>query len=201
MRRLLVLLCTIGVAGLAAGPAVAVPAELTPRPATLQATTIADVGAPGTLVPVEGRLLDAERRPLTGAEIVVTLAGSAQSPAGQSLTGSGGTFELFVPLPEQVPASGRVDLQVSFPGTAEAAASTLTLPVKVAPEQVVPAEVPAPTQATTPPTGASVQSSLPGQPSSGSAFLDQLIVAAAGLLAVMIGLFAIGAFLRRRRRT
>lgn len=201
MRRVILLLTCLAVTLLAgAGTASAAPLRQAPQPATLRARTVAPAGTPGALVPIEGTLLDAQRRPLTGAPVVVTVAGSPDSDELRSLTGSGGTFEFYVPLPEQVPATGVVDLQVSFGGTDQAAASSVTLPVRVQ-SDVAPAEAElsrpgAPAPAVTAPADHTGAATLP---TSGSAFIDQLIVVASGLLGVMILLFGVGAVLRRRR--
>ncbi|MBK8447426.1 MAG: hypothetical protein IPL41_12340 [Micropruina sp.] len=198
MRRVIVFLTSLVLAlSLSAGTA-----NAAPQPATLKAKAQSSVGAPGSLVPVTGTLLHANRRPLTGAQVVVTIEGRPTGEGVQSLTGSGGAFEVYVPLPDDLPSSGVVELKLSFSGTAEAAASTLRLPVQLQPADAVtaglqqPAVAPAPA-VTTPaehPTVATL-------PSSGSPFIDQLILVAGGLLGVMILLFGVGAVLRRRRRS
>ena len=167
-----------------------------PQPASLKARTVAEVGAPGALVPVEGTLLDASRRPLTGVPVRVAVEGDP-SPALISLTGSGGAFEVFVPLPEALPATGEVQLTVRFDGTADAAASSLTLPVRLqGPAHPAPAEVVAPAPAAPAPADTGVKVNLP---TSGSPLLDQLIVVAGGVFGILVALIAVGAFLRRRR--
>lgn len=167
-----------------------------PQPARLKARTVAEVGAPGSLVPVEGTLLDARQRPVTGVPVVVSVPGEAQGGVLESLTGSGGAFELYVPLPDQAPASGTVELTVSFHGTEQAAASSLVLPIRVvAPQDETNADQPG----VEPEPGPVARTEAAALPTSGSALIDQLIVVAAGLLGVMVALFAVGAFLRRRR--
>lgn len=167
------------------------------RPTTLRATTLADAGAPGSLVGVRGQLLDAGQHPLGGVPVTARVAGTGPVGVLKSLSGENGQFELDVPLPDQVPAGRVLQVEVSFAGTAEAAATSLTLPVTVTlPAKVdpgAPHEVPAP--AVTPPT-----ETVQGLPTTGSTMLDQLIVAAGGLLGLMVVLFVIGAVLRRRRR-
>jgi len=196
MRRIIIFLTTLTLtlltgAGVARADA---PGFEPPLPATLRARTVAGVGSPGSLVPVEGTLLDAKRRPLTGVPVVVTVNG-IRAAALESLTGSGGAFEMYVPLPEELPAPGTAELTVSFEGTAEAAASSMTLPVRVE----------APAAATTDFSGPAPAATTPARngddllPSSGSALIDQLIVVAVGLLGVMVLLFGVGAFMRRRR--
>lgn len=166
-----------------------------PQPARLKARAVAEVGTPGSLVPVEGTLLDARQRPVTGVPVVVSVPGEAHGVL-ESLTGSGGAFELYVPLPDQAPASGTVELTVSFHGTEQAAASSLILPVRVvAPQDETNADQPG----VEPEPGPDARTEAAALPSSGIALIDQLIVVAAGLFAVMIALFAVGAFLRRRR--
>ena len=202
MRRAIVFLSCLALTLLmGVGSASAAPARKGPLPATLRAKAVALAGTPGSLMPIEGTLLDAKRKPLTGVPVVVSVAGSAQAEL-ESLTGSGGTFEVYVPLPEQAPVGGTVDLQVTFHGTTEAAASSVTLPVRVEAANVPaeaelgqPADAPAP--AATAPTEKG--GSAAALPSSGSPLIDQLIVVAAGLLGVMVVLFGIGAGLRRRR--
>ena len=166
-----------------------------PQPARLKARAVAEVGTPGSLVPVEGTLLDARQRPVTGVPVVVSVPGEAHGVL-ESLTGSGGAFELYVPLPDRAPASGTVELTVSFHGTEQAAASSLILPVRVvAPQDETNADQPG----VEPEPGPVARTEAAALPTSGSALIDQLIVVAAGLLGVMVALFAVGAFLRRRR--
>lgn len=167
-----------------------------PLPATLKARAVAEAGTPGALMPVEGTLVDAQRRPLTGVPVVVTVPGATEHGSLESLTGSGGAFEVYVPLPTDLPASGTVDLTVSFGGTAQAAASSLTLPIRVTlPRDETNADQP---DAQTVP-GTATRADPGPLPTSGSPLIDQLIVVAAGLFGVMVVLFAVGAFLRRRR--
>ncbi|MFT3859837.1 hypothetical protein [Micropruina sp.] len=203
MRRVIVLFTSVVLTLLAGlGTAQAAPARQGPQPATIRAKAATDIGSPGALVPVAGTLLDAKKRPLTGVPVVVTVSGAPQAGELQSLTGSGGAFEAYVPLPDQAPASGTVELQLSFPGSADAAATSLTLPVRVEPGQVPsgltqPVEVPAPAATLPSDRGAEIT----GLPSSGSPLIDQLIVVATGLLGVMVLLIGIGVLLRRRRRS
>ena len=195
MRRLIVFLSSLALAVLlGAGSAGAEVMELKgPQPATLKARTVAEVGAPGALVPIEGTLRDAKRRPVTGVPILVSVPGDPAHGTLESLTGSGGAFEVFVPLPDQAPASGTVELTVSFPGTDQAAASSLILPVRVAAPQETNADQPGVEPASAGHTEAAAL------PSSGVALIDQLIRVAAGLFGLMVMLFGVGAFLRRRR--
>lgn len=164
-----------------------------PLPATLKARAVSGEGAPGALVPVQGTLLDANRQPLTGQSVVASVPGGDQQPA--ALTSSSGAFELYVPLPENLPNTGSVEVTLSYSGSAQAAASTLTLPVRI----VVPAEGNDDQPVAEPATQADLAGEVAVLPTSGSAMLDQLIAVAAGLLGVMLALFAVGAFLRRRR--
>ena len=202
MRRVIVFLTSLSLALLmGVGSATAAPSRRGPLPATLKATATTDVGTPGALVPIAGTLTDAKRRPLTGLPVQVTVAGAPQAGTLQSLTGSGGAFEVYMPLPDDLPATGTVALQVTFNGTAEAAASSLTLVVRIEPaggpvnaDLHQPASGPPP--AATAPAERNDSAVLP---TSGSAFIDQLIVVAAGLFGVMILLFGVGALLRRRR--
>ena len=199
MRRVIVFLTCLAAALVAGiGSASAAPAGKGPLPATLRAKAVVTAGSPGALLPLHGTLQDAQRRPLPGALVEVTIAGSPESRQLRSLTGSGGVFEVYVPLPDQVPTSGTVDLLVSFSGTAQAAASSVTVPVRIeslpAPAEAglgQPADVPAP--------AATAPVERGGLPTSGSPLIDQLIMVAAGLIGVMIVLFAVGAGLRRRR--
>lgn len=196
MRRLIAFLACLTVAllvGVSTAQADGLPLRR-PQPAQLKARAVAEVGAPGALVPVEGTLLDAQRRPLTGVPVLASVAGAAEHGALESLTGSGGAFELYVPLPSELPASGIVDLTVSFGGTAEAAASSLTLPIRVVPQDETNADQP---DAEPAPEVAN-RADITALPTSGSALIDQLILVAAGLFGVMVLLFGIGAFLRRR---
>ncbi len=193
MRRVIVLLSLLTVAVLlGVSTAQAAPAQRGPQPATIRAKTATDTGAPGALVPVAGTLRDAKQRPLTGALVMVAVAGAPQADELQSLTGSGGAFEVYVPLPDAMPTSGTVELVVSFQGSADAAAASLTLPVRVESGQQA-----GPAPAATLPSD---QGGRNGLPTSGSPLIDQLIVVASGLLGVMVVLFGIGAVLRRRRR-
>lgn len=164
-----------------------------PLPATLKARAVSGEGAPGTLVPVQGTLLDANRQPLTGQSVVASVPGGDQQPA--ALTSSSGDFELYVPLPDDLPASGSVEVTLSYGGSAQAAASTMTLPVRIA----VPTEGDVEQPGAEPAARAELGGEVATLPTSGSAMLDQLIAVAAGLLGVMLALFAVGAFLRRRR--
>jgi len=201
MRRVIVFLtCLLLTLVTGVGTASAAPPRRGPLPATLRAEALAQAGTPGALIPVQGILLDAQRRPITGQPVVATITGAPDTTGLVSLTGSGGSFELYVPLPDEAPAAGTVEVRVSFNGTTEAAASAVVLPVKVEPvgapadaEAGRPADAPAP--AATAPTAHGGTSLLP---TSGSPMIDQLIVVAAGLLGVMVVLIAIGAGLRRR---
>lgn len=198
MRRVIAFLACFAVAvllGVSTAQADGLPAR-DPQPATLKARAVAEAGTPGALMPVQGTLRDAQRRPLTGVPVMVTVPGAAEHGALESLTGSGGTFELFVPLPTDLPASGVVDLTISFGGTAQAAASSLTLPIRVTVPQDEtntdrPDAQPAP--------GTVTRTDQATLPTSGSPLIDQLILVAGGLFGVMVLLFGVGAFLRRRR--
>lgn len=198
MRRLIIFLTSLTLAlALGASPAWADAIGFRgPQPATLKARAVAEVGTPGSLVPVEGTLRDAQRRPMTGVPVVVSVPGDASHGTLESLTGSGGAFELYVPLPDQAPASGTVELTISFHGTEQAAASSLILPVRVAVPQE---ETTAGQPGVEPEAGPVARPEAAAVPSSGSALIDQLIVVAAGLFGLMVALFAVGAFLRRRR--
>ncbi|MFT4294820.1 MAG: hypothetical protein QM582_05340 [Micropruina sp.] len=199
MRRVIVFLTSLTLALLlGAGTARADTVALKgPLPATIKARTVAPAGAPGALVPIEGTLRDAQRRPLTGVPVIVSLPGTdAAHSTQESLTGSGGSFEAYVPLPESLPASGTVELTVSFAGSEQAAASSLVLPVRVvAPQQSGPGDQPA----AQPESGPAAQPAEVTLPSSGIPLIDQLIGVAGGVFAVMVLLFGVGAFLRRRR--
>lgn len=199
MRRLIVFLTSLALVLLTGvGTARAQVGEFRgPEPATLRARAVAEVGTPGSLVPVEGTLVDAQRRPVTGVPVVVSIPGDAQNGVLESLTGSGGAFELYVPLPERAPASGTIELTVSFHGTEQAAASSLVLPVRVAvPQDETNADQP---DADQPDAGPVARTEAAALPTSGSTLIDQLIVVAAGLFGLMVALFGVGAFLRRRR--
>ncbi len=202
MRRVIVLLSLLTVAVLlGVSTAQAAPAQRGPQPATIRAKTATDTGAPGALVPVAGTLRDAKQRPLTGALVMVAVAGAPQADELQSLTGSGGAFEVYVPLPDAMPTSGTVELVVSFQGSADAAAASLTLPVRVeSGQQGVAAGLQQPAGPAPAATLPSDQGGRNGLPTSGSPLIDQLIVVAAALIGVMVVLFGIGAVLRRRRR-
>jgi hypothetical protein len=203
MRRVIVFVSLLTLAVLlGVSTAHAAPAQRGPQPATIRAKTASDTGAPGALVPVAGTLRDAKHRPLTGVPVTVAVAGAPQVDELQLLTGSGGDFEVYVPLPDAMPASGTVDLVVSFQGTADVAPTSVTLPVRV---ESAPQAVAADLQK---PAGPAPAATLPGGhgsrtalPTSGSPLIDQLIMVASGLLGVMVVLFGIGALLRRRRRS
>ena len=198
MRRVIAFLACFAVAvllGVSTAQADGLPAR-GPEPATLKARTISEAGTPGALVPVQGTLRDAQRRPLTGVPVMVTVPGASEHGALESLTGSGGAFEIYVPLPTDLPASSIVDLTVSFGGSAEAAASSLTLPIRVTlPQDETGADRPD----AQPAPGTATHTDPVTLPTSGSPLIDQFILVAAGLFGVMVLLFGVGAFLRRRR--
>ena len=202
MRRVIAFLSCLALTLLmGVGSASATPSRGGPPPATLRAKAIAAAGTPGALMPVSGTLLDARRRPLTGVPVVVSIADSPETAQLESLTGRGGSFELYVPLPDQAPGTGTVQLLVRFNGTSQAAASSVTLPVRIEPA-VAPADTDLAQPADAPAPAASAPSTSGGAallPTSGSPLIDQLIVVAAALIGVMVVLFGIGAGLRRRR--
>lgn len=195
MRRVIVFLSSLAAALiLCVGTAHAdTVAAKEPLPATLKARAVSGEGAPGALVPVAGTLLDAQRRPLSGQSVVAIVTGGEGRPA--ALTGNAGDFELFVPLPEDLPGSGTIDVTLSYGGSAQAAASTFVLPVRI----VAPADETDGQPGVEPASSTDLGDQPAVLPSSGSAMIDQLIAVAAGLLGVMLALFAVGAFLRRRR--
>ena len=202
MRRVIVFLTSLTLALLmGVGTASAAPTLKRPLPTTLKATVTSGVGSAGSLVPIAGTLTDAKRRPLTGLPVEVSVAGAPQASTLQSLTGSGGAFEVYVPLPDDLPSTGMVELEVTFNGTPEAAASSVTLAVRIEPASgpasaELQQRVGGPAPAATAPAERNGAAVLP---TSGSAFIDQLILVAAGLLGVMVVLFGVGAVLRRRR--